>query len=176
MQSPPSEDVRVLFLTGADYEDLELWYPLYRLQEAGAETLVLGESLETFRGKNGYPSRAEALVDSIDPSEWTALVIPGGFMPDRLRRNPVVLDLVRHCDERGKVIGMICHAGWIPASAGILRGRVVTSTPGIRDDLVHAGATWKDEAVVRDGNLVSARRPPDLPAFGAALVDALGLS
>ncbi len=176
MESPRPAPVRVLFLTGTDYEDLELWYPLYRLQEAGAETLVLGESLETFRGKHGYPSRAEALVDSVDPEEWTALVLPGGFMPDRLRRNPVVLDLVRHFDRRAKVLGMICHAGWIPASAGILRGRVVTSTPGIRDDLVHAGAIWKDEPVVRDGNLVSARRPPDLPAFGAALVEALGLS
>jgi protease I len=176
MEIPRPAAVRVLFLTGTDYEDLELWYPLYRLQEAGAETLVLGESLEIFRGKHGYPSEAEALVGSVDPEEWTALVLPGGFMPDRLRRNPVVLDLVRHFDERGKILGMICHAGWIPASAGILRGRVVTSTPGIRDDLVHAGAIWKDEAVVRDGNLLSARRPPDLPAFGAALVEALGLT
>lgn len=164
---------RILFFTGDVYEDLELWYPLYRLQEAGAATVVAGETLGPFTGKHGYPSAADALIADQDAADFTGLVIPGGFMPDRLRRNPKVLELVRSFDAAGKLIGMICHAGWIPISAGILRGRTVTSTPGIRDDLVNAGATWVDEPVVCDGHLISARRPPDLPAFGAALVDFL---
>jgi protease I len=164
---------RILFFTGDIYEDLELWYPLYRLQEAGAATVVAGESLGPFSGKHGYPSDAEALIDDIDASEFTGLIIPGGFMPDKLRRNPKVLELTREFDAAGKMIGMICHAGWIPISAGVMKGRTVTSTPGIRDDLVNSGATWLDEAVVRDGHWISARRPPDLPEFGAAIIDYL---
>jgi len=164
---------RILFFTGDIYEDLELWYPLYRLQEAGAATVVAGESLGPFSGKHGYPSGADALIDDIDASEFTGLIIPGGFMPDKLRRNPKVLELTRAFDAEEKMIGMICHAGWIPISAGVMKERTVTSTPGIRDDLVNAGATWVDEAVVRDGHWISARRPPDLPAFGAALVQYL---
>jgi len=173
MATTSLNDHRVLFFVGDIYEDLELWYPLYRLQEAGAETVVAGESMGPFAGKNGYPCGADALVDDVEAKDFTALVIPGGFMPDKLRRNAKVLELTREFDRVGKLIGMICHAGWIPVSAGILKGRTVTSTPGIRDDLVNAGAEWKDEAVVVDGNLVSARRPPDLPAFGAALVEHL---
>ena len=160
----------IVFFTGDIYEDLELWYPLYRLQEAGFRTVVAGETLDTFAGKHGYPSTPEALIANICEADFTGLVIPGGFMPDRLRRNPKVLELTREFDAAGKLIGMICHAGWIPISAGIVKGRTLTSTPGIRDDLVNAGATWVDEAVVRDGNLISARRPPDLPAFGRELV------
>ncbi|MGF1452476.1 MAG: type 1 glutamine amidotransferase domain-containing protein [Opitutales bacterium] len=170
----PNRLRRALFFTGDIYEDMELWYPVYRLQEAGYETVIAGETLETFTGKHGYPSKADALIDDMDPADFDALIIPGGFMPDKLRRNPKVLQLTRDFDAAGKLLGMICHAGWIPASAGILRERTVTSTPGIKDDLINAGATWKDEPVVIDGNLVSARRPPDLPAFGAALVAALG--
>ncbi len=164
---------RILFFTGDIYEDLELWYPLFRLQEAGASTLVAGETMGLFSGKHGYPSTAEALVETIDPGDFTGLVIPGGFMPDKLRRNPKILELTRAFDAAQKMIGMICHAGWIPISAGVLKGRQVTSTPGIRDDLENAGATWIDEAVVRDGHWISARRPPDLPAFGKALVEYL---
>lgn len=164
---------RVLFFVGDIYEDLELWYPLYRLQEAGAATVVAGESLDTFAGKHGYPCEAEALIEDMDESDFTALVIPGGFMPDKLRRNAKVLELTRAFDRSEKLIAMICHAGWIPISAGILRGRSVTSTPGIKDDLTNAGATWRDQAVVEDGHILSARRPPDLPEFGAAIVNYL---
>jgi len=164
---------RVLFFVGDLYEDLELWYPLHRLQEAGARTLVAGETEGPFQGKNGYPCGAEAVVDGLDAADFTGLVIPGGFMPDKLRRNPKVLELTRAFGEAGKMVAMICHAGWIPISAGIVAGRRLTSTPGIRDDLENAGATWVDEAAVRDGNLLSSRRPPDLPAFGAAIVSHL---
>ncbi len=164
---------RVLFFVGDIYEDLELWYPLYRLQEAGAETVIAGETLDVFAGKHGYPCQAEALIDDMNESEFTALVIPGGFMPDKLRRNPKVLELTRSFDQSRKMIAMICHAGWIPISAGILRGRTVTSTPGIKDDLTNAGATWIDQDVVTDGHILSARRPPDLPAFGRAIIEYL---
>ncbi len=164
---------RVLFFVGDLYEDLELWYPLYRLQEAGAETLIAAETRGTFAGKHGYPCKAEALISDINESDFTALVIPGGFMPDQLRRNPKVLELTREFDRSGKLIAMICHAGWIPISAGILGGRTVTSTPGIKDDLVNAGATWVDQAVVVDDFILSARRPPDLPAFGKAIIEYL---
>jgi len=109
----------------------------------------------------------------MDAGDFTALIIPGGFMPDKLRRNPKVLELTQAFDAASKMIGMICHAGWIPISAGVMRGRTVTSTPGIRDDLQNAGATWVDEAVVQDEHWISARRPPDLPAFGGAIVEYL---
>ncbi|MCH8474487.1 MAG: type 1 glutamine amidotransferase [Opitutales bacterium] len=164
---------RVLFLVGDIYEDLELWYPLYRLQEAGAQTVIAGETLDTFAGKHGYPCQAEALLDDMNETDFTALVIPGGFMPDKLRRNPKVLELTRAFDRSGKMIAMICHAGWIPISAGIMKGRTVTSTPGIKDDLTNAGATWVDQATVVDGHILSARRPPDLPAFGRAIINYL---
>lgn len=168
-----SEDVsqhRILFFVGETYEDMELWYPLYRLQEAGAATRIAAETRGTFTGKHGYPCEAEALIGEMEERDFTGLVIPGGFMPDRLRRNEQVLELTRAFDRSGKLIAMICHAGWIPISAGIVRGRTVTSTPGIRDDLTNAGATWVDRPVVEDGALLSARRPGDLPAFGAAIV------
>lgn len=164
---------RILFFTGDIYEDLELWYPLYRLQEAGASTVVAGESLGPFSGKHGYPSTADALIDDVEAADFSGLVIPGGFMPDKLRRNPKVLELTRAFDAASKMIGMICHAGWIPISAGVMKGRRVTSTPGIRDDLTNAGAEWVDEPVVCDGHWISARRPPDLPTFGNALVNYL---
>ena len=167
----PLHQHRVLFFVGDIYEDLELWYPLYRLQEAGARTVIAGETLDTFAGKHGYPCQAEALIDDMQEADFTALVIPGGFMPDKLRRNAKVLELTRSFDRSGKMIAMICHAGWIPISAGVMRGRRVTSTPGIKDDLVNAGAVWLDEAVVEDGHFISARRPPDLPAFGAAIIN-----
>lgn len=160
------------FLTLVDdlYEDLELWYPKYRFEEEGAEVVVAGLEKKTYAGKNGYPCAAEVLLADVGAGDFHGFLIPGGFMPDKLRRYPKVLELTREFDAAGKLIGMICHAGWIPISAKILRGRRVTSTPGIRDDLENAGATWVDEPVVVDGHIVSARRPPDLPAYGAALV------
>ncbi|MGJ3243861.1 MAG: type 1 glutamine amidotransferase domain-containing protein [Opitutales bacterium] len=166
---------QILMFVGDIYEDLELWYPKLRLEEAGATVVVAGESdTADYVGKHGYPCRADCRIDGLSADDFDALVIPGGFMPDKLRRNDTVLELTRAFDRAGKVIGMICHAGWIPISAGILKGRTVTSTPGIRDDLVNAGATWVDEALVVDGHIVSSRRPPDLPAFGRALVEAIG--
>lgn len=165
--------VRVLMFVGEIYEDLELWYPKLRLEEAGARVTLAGPARETYRGKHGYPAPADATISEVQEADFDALVIPGGFMPDALRRDPKVLELTREFDQNKKLIAFICHAGWIPISAKIMTGRTVTSTPGIRDDLENAGATWHDEPVVIDGNFITARRPPDLPDFGAAIVEYL---
>lgn len=162
---------RLLTIVDDLYEDLELWYPKYRLEEEGATVVIAGLEKKTYAGKNGYPCAAEALIADQRSADYDGFLIPGGFMPDKLRRVPKVLELTREFDAAGKLIAQICHAGWIPISAKILKGRRVTSTPGIRDDMENAGALWFDEPVVVDAHFVSARRPPDLPAFGAALVE-----
>ncbi len=162
--------IRVLAFVGDVYEDLELWYPLLRLQEEGAVVTLAAEEIRTYTGKHGYPAEAEARIDAVRESEYDGLLIPGGFMPDKLRRIPRVLELCREFQSNGKMIAFICHAGWIPISAKIVNGRTVTSTPGIRDDLENAGATWLDQPVVEDDNFITARRPPDLPDFARAMV------
>ena len=162
---------RVLILTGEIYEDLELWYPKLRLEEAGAEVVVAGPRADTlYNGKHGYPCVSDAAIDVMDASQFDALVVPGGFMPDKLRRDQTVLDLVRAFDQAGKPIAAICHGGWIPISAGVYKGIRVTGSPGIRDDLVNAGAIYEDAEVVVDRHHVSSRRPDDLPAFCRALI------
>jgi protease I len=156
------------------YEDLELWYPKLRLEEEGWTVTVAGpEAGHTYTGKNGYPCKADAAVADVRADDFDALLVPGGFAPDKLRRDPQVLELVRAFNDTGKPIAHICHAGWVLISADVLRGRKATSTPGIKDDMVNAGAEWLDEPVVVDGNQVSSRRPPDLPAFAKALVEML---
>jgi len=148
------------------YEDLELWYPKLRLLEEGARVTVAGpEGGHVYQSKHGYPCTADAALDTLSPEQFDGLVIPGGFAPDRLRRLKPVLELTRSIHASGKLVAHICHAGWIPISAGIMKGYRRTSTPGIRDDLVNAGATWIDEPVVVDRTMVSSRRPADLPAF-----------
>jgi protease I len=164
---------RVIALVEQDYEDLELWYPVLRLREEGAEVVLAGLGERAYTGKYGLRAETDAAADDLDMADFDALLVVGGWAPDRLRRSPAVLELTRRCNADGKLLGVICHGGWVPASAGILRGRTMTSTPGIKDDLTNAGATWVDQAVVVDANLVTARRPPDLPEYGAALVEAL---
>ena len=172
---PDLSDHRFLLLVGEIYEDLELWYPLLRLQEAGADTLVAGpESGLTYSGKNGYPCPSEATYHGLSASDFSGIVIPGGFMPDKLRREEAVKQLVRQFAEQEKLIAAICHGGWIPISAGVYKGVRVTGSPGIRDDLVNAGAEFVDEAVVVDRNYVSSRRPSDLPDFMKGIFEALG--
>lgn len=168
---PRWKSIRVLMFVDHIYEDLELWYPRLRLEEAGARVDVAGpEKGQIYAGKHGYPARSDCDFSEINVSDYRALVIPGGFMPDKLRRDEQVLKITRLFQEEGRLIAFICHAGWIPISARIVRGRRVTSTPGIRDDLENAGATWVDEPVVVDGNFITARRPPDLPDFGREIV------
>lgn len=162
---------RVLILTGEVYEDLELWYPKLRLEEAGAEVVVAGPLADThYSGKHGYPCVSDTAIDQMHADDFDALVVPGGFMPDKLRRDRAVLDLVRAFDAAKKPIAAICHGGWIPISAGVYRSVRVTGSPGIRDDLVNAGGIYEDVEVVVDGHHVSSRRPDDLPAFCRALI------
>lgn len=161
---------QVAILVGPDYEDLEVWYPKLRLEEAGYEAPLVGIGDASYSGKHGYPAKVDAHISEIQASSLAGLLAPGGWAPDKLRRNKGVLDLVRAVDAAGGLIATICHGPWILISAGIVKGRRMTSTVGIRDDVVNAGATWVDEAVVIDGNIISSRVPKDLPAFGAAMV------
>jgi protease I len=167
----PLSGQRVLAFVGDIYEDLELWYPKYRLIEAGAEVVVAGpDALKQYAGKNGYPCISDAAIATVSESQFDALLVPGGFMPDKLRRDPKVLSLVREFHAASKPIAAICHGGWIPISAGVYRGVRVTGSPGIKDDLVNAGAIYLDEPVVVDRNHVTSRKPDDLPDFCRALV------
>jgi protease I len=155
------------------YEDLELWYPLLRLQEAGYATRLAAPELRTFTGKHGYPAASDLLLKDARSADFCGLLIPGGFMPDKLRRDPKVLSLTREFFEQGKLVAFVCHGGWIPISAKILRGKHATGSLGIKDDLENAGAIWVNEPVVVDGNLISSRTPRDLAPFAKAMVDFL---
>ena len=166
----------VLILVGPEYEDLELWYPKLRLEEAGYETRLAGIGEAAYRGKHGYPCPVDGHVRNFAADDLVGLLAPGGWAPDKLRRDADVLVRVREVHEAGKMVATICHGPWILISAGIVRGRTLTSTVGIRDDVVNAGAKWVDEPVVIDGNIVSARVPKDLPVFGAAMVAVLEAS
>lgn len=166
---------RIAVLVGPGYEDLEFWVPLMRLQEEGAEVTVVGlKQGETYMSKSGgLPATADTGADKVGPNDFDALVVPGGWAPDKLRRYEAVLALVRGTYEQGKIVGAICHAGLVLISAGIVRGHRATGSLGIKDDLVNAGATWVDEPAFRDRNLVWGRVVPDIPAFLRELVAAL---
>ena len=165
---------RVAILAENLYEDLELWYPYYRLREAGADVFVVGTGTsDTYTSKHGYPVKVDAEADTVDAGQFDLVVIPGGYAPDHMRRSPAMVNLVRQANEQGKLIAAICHAGWMLCSANIIRGRTVTGFKSIKDDLVNAGAEYVDEEVVRDGNLITSRTPADLPAFLREIVGAL---
>lgn len=155
------------------YEDLELWYPKLRLEEAGFATQLAGPELRVFAGKHGYPAKADLLIADARAEDYCGLLIPGGFMPDKLRRDARVIELTRQFFAAGKLVAFICHGGWIPISAKILRGKRATGSLGIKDDLENAGAIWVDAPVVVDGNLISSRTPRDLAPFAKAMVDFL---
>jgi protease I len=170
----PLKGRRVLTFVGDLYEDLELWYPKLRLIEAGAEVVVAGERADhQYAGKNGYPCVSDASIAQMRATDFDGLVVPGGFMPDKLRRDDDVLQLVRHFDAAKKLIAAICHGGWIPISAGVYRGVRVTGSRGIKDDLVNAGAVWEDSPVVIDRHFVSSRKPDDLPDFCRAILQVM---
>jgi len=164
---------KVLFFAGPLYEDLELWYPKIRLEEEGATTTVAGLGDKTYQGKRGYPVVVDVDVERVDAAGFDGLVIPGGFAPDQLRRSDKVLRLAREIYQAGKPLAFICHAGWVPISAKILKGKRATSVRAIKDDMENAGVIWEDAAVVVDGNLISSRTPADLPDFCKALIAAL---
>lgn len=170
----PLAGQRILIFVGDVYEDLELWYPKLRLIEAGAHVVVAGpEAGKSYDGKNGYPCVSDAMIGDMNATDFHGLVVPGGFMPDKLRRDPKVLQLTRDFAEAGKLVAAICHGGWIPISAGVYRGVRVTGSPGIKDDLVNAGAVWEDSAVVVDRHFVSSRKPDDLPYFCHGMLQVL---
>lgn len=147
-------------------EDLELLYPYYRLIEEGYEVIMASPIANTdFKGKYGVPYSSTEAYENIKVEDYEGLLIPGGWAPDKIRRYEKVLEIVKKFDEQKKPIGQICHAGWVTISANILRGRKVTSTPGIKDDMINAGGIWINEAVVIDKNLVSSRWPKDLPIY-----------
>jgi protease I len=153
------------------FNDLEFWYPYYRLKEAGAEVTIVGSgSAGTYTGKAGTQAKVDADAANVSEVNFDGLVIPGGYAPDMMRRYPAMVELVRDFDGSGKPVAAICHAGWMLASAKILQGRTVTSFFAIKDDLEHAGATWVDQDVVVDRNLITSRTPDDLPAFMRALI------
>ena len=155
------------------FNEFELIYPYYRVQEAGFEALLVGPEAKVYRSKAGLALKADRAAREVDPGALAGLVIPGGYAPDRLRRSEAVLDLVRAVDRAKKPLGAICHAGWVLISAGVVKGRRLTGYHSIKDDLKNAGAIYLDEAPVVDKNLITARGPADLPAWMQAYVLAL---
>lgn len=164
---------KIAILLAEGVEDLEFHVPTMRLQEEGAQVIAAGLDMKPVHGKNGLVIAPDATIESLKADELHALILPGGWAPDKLRRYDAVLNLVRKMDAQKKIIGIICHGGSIAVSAGILKGRRATGSLGIKDDLVNAGATWVDEPAFRDGNLVWGRVVADIPAFCRELVAAL---
>ena len=165
---------RILCFVGDIYEDLELWYPKLRLQEAGADVVLAGpEAGQTYAGKHGYPCVSDAAISEMNSADFDGILCPGGFMPDKLRRDPKVLSLIAEFHAAGKLVAAICHGGWMPISAKVYDGVRVTGTPGIKDDLVNAGAIWEDASVVVDRHFVSSRKPDDLPDFCKGMLQVL---
>ena len=157
------------------YNEFEFWYPFYRLKEAGAKVLVVGSGrTKNFTSKIGLPVSADVDAQSVSAADLDGVIIPGGYAPDHMRRHPAMVSLVKDLFAAGKMVAAICHAGWMLASAGVLEGKTVTSYVAIRDDVVNAGAEWVDKEVVVDGNLVTSRKPDDLPVFLRAILQVLG--
>jgi protease I len=168
------EGVRVAVLVEDLYENLELWYPVLRLREEGAQVFIVGPKAgETYKSKEGYPAKADKSAEEISADEIDAVIIPGGYAPDRMRRHEAMVKLVREAAQKGKIVAAICHGGWMLAEADVVRGRTVTSFFAIKTDLINAGANWVDKEVVRDGNIVTSRVPSDLPAFMRTIIEAL---
>lgn len=164
---------RIAILVEDLYNEFEFWYPYYRMQEAGAQVTVVGTGAKEYHSKAGLPAPGGQSAASVRSADFDGVIVPGGYCPDRLRRYPTVLNLVRECFDQGKVVAAICHAAWVLVSAGILKGRTLTCVAAIKDDVVNAGGTYVDQEVVRDGNLITSRMPDDLPAFCREIIGAL---
>lgn len=164
---------KVAILAENLYQEMELWVPYYRLKEEGAEVKVIGTGAKSYTSKYGYPVNADLSADEVKAADFEAVIIPGGYAPDHMRRSPAMVKLVKEAFEQGKVVAAICHAGWMLISAGILKGKTATGFFAIKDDLINAGATYVDQEVVVDGNLITSRKPDDLPAFCREIVKAL---
>ncbi len=165
---------RIAILIEDLYQDLEVWYPIYRLREAGYEVITIEpRNQKRYIGKNGYPIDVDCSINDVSPEDFDAVVIPGGFAPDKLRLSQKILNFVKVIYNQDKVVASICHGGWVLVSAGICKGKTLTSYIAIKDDVVNAGAKFVDEEVVRDGNLITSRKPDDLPAFCRTILEAL---
>ena len=170
----PLAGKKILAFVGDVYEDLELWYPKLRLIEAGAQVVIAGEKAGvSYAGKNGYPCVSDAAICDMRSEDFDAVLLPGGFMPDRLRRLPKVKELIAQFARDNKCVAAICHGGWLAISANVYRGVRVTGSPGIKDDLENAGAIWVDAPVVVDRHFVSSRKPDDLPWFVPAMIQVI---
>ena len=169
-----NKSIRVAVLIEDYYQDLEVWYPILRFQEEGFEVVTVEPNgRKDYKGKFGYPIEADKNIDQVKPGDFDAVLIPGGWAPDKLRLSKKVLDFVKNLYESGKVVASICHGGWVLASAGIAKGKTLTSYMAIKDDLIHAGAKFVDREVVRDGNIITSRKPEDLPAFCREIIRSL---
>ena len=167
-------DAQIAVLAENMYQELELWYPLMRLREEGCNIVVVGPSAEqTYASKLGYPVKPDLAIADADPAAFDAVVIPGGFAPEQMRRTPALIDFVRKVNDQGSLVAAVCHAGLILASAGIARDRDLTCVALVKDDVIHAGGRYRNEAVVRDGNLITSRLPSDLHLFCKAIVEYL---
>jgi len=168
------ENAKIAILVEEQYQDLEVWYPYLRLKEEGAEPVFVGTgSAEEYRGKFGCPVKVEQNIGDVSYGSFDAVIIPGGWAPDFIRRYPKAVEFIRAMDATGKVVASICHGAWILASADIIRGRRLTCFSAIKDDVINAGGKYSDEEVVVDGNLITSRRPEDLPAFVRQVIDSI---
>jgi len=155
------------------FEDAEFLYPNIRMKEEGANVIVVAPKMDTYKGKHGYMANSDISIDDVKPANFDALIIPGGYSPDYMRRNKKMVEFVKEMNNQGKIIAAICHAGWMLASANIIRGRKVTSFYSIKDDMINAGCGWIDDEVVQDGNLITSRNPSDLPSFCKTIIASL---
>jgi protease I len=166
--------VRAAVLVEQQYQEMEVWYPVYRLREAGCKVTLVGpDAGQSYPSKLGYPAKSDRAARDVSAADFDLLVIPGGFAPDYLRRHAAIIRLVSDMAEQGKVVAAICHGPWVLCSTQALKGRKATSFFSIKDDLANAGADWTDAEVVRDGNLITSRKPDDLPAFLQAVLQAV---
>jgi protease I len=165
---------KVAVLVENQYQELEVWYPYLRLKEAGFDVKMVGTGKGEYRSKVGYPAREEMTMAEADAADFDGVVVPGGYAPDFLRRHEKINSFVRGIYDKGGVVAGICHGGWVLISAGIVDGKRATSFFAIKDDMINAGAKWEDSEVVVDGNLVTSRKPEDLPAFLKAIIRLLG--
>jgi len=164
---------KIAILVEDSYEDLELWYPYYRLLEEGAEVKIIGPEAKVYQSKHGYPAEANLSAAEAKADDFQGIIVPGGYAPDKLRRYPKILDLVRGIFEKGGIVASICHGPWVLISANIMKGKKTTAVIALKDDLVNAGAIYLDKEVVIDNNIITSRTPQDLPAFLPAIITAL---
>jgi len=165
---------KIAILVDTLYQEMEVWYPLFRFQEAGAEVVTVGAVAgQTYTSKLGYPCKAQKSYDEVNAADFDGIVIPGGYAPDHIRRHPKAIEFVREFDKAGKLVASICHGPWVLCSTGTLKGRRATCFFAIKDDVVNAGALYEDSEVVVDRGLVTSRKPEDLPAFCRSCIEVL---